>query len=225
MAMRSAARKARRPERRRRRIHDPKATRESLLAAAASLFASRGFDGVTVAEVARQAGTNKALISYHFGGKLQLYRTILRETFAELLSRVEPLRADARPPDQVLREFIAIVGDTADSRRPHLSRMMLREVIAGGPHLDHEVLAYPMRAFSVVREIIERGVRERVFRPVDPILTHLSLVGSLVFFFATADFRRRMAAETPIPFATTPPDAYVRHIQELIARGLAVDSA
>jgi hypothetical protein len=87
------------------------------------------------------------------------------------------------------------------------------------------VLIYPMRAFSVVREIIERGVRERVFRPVDPILTHLSLVGSLVFFFATADFRRRMAAEAPIPLSATSPEAYVRHIQELIARGLTVDKA
>jgi TetR/AcrR family transcriptional regulator len=217
----TAARRARRSEKRRRRIHDPKATRESLLTAAAMLFAARGFDGVTVAEVARQAGANKALISYHFGGKLQLYRTIVREMFAELLSRVAPLRTDARPPDQVLREFIAIVGDTADSR-PHLSRMMLREVIAGGPHLDQEILVYPMRAFAVVREIIERGVREGEFRPVDPVLTHLSLVGSLVFFFATADFRRRMATETPIAIDTARPELYIRHLQELIARGLAV---
>jgi AcrR family transcriptional regulator len=195
------------------------------LTAAASLFAARGFDGVTVAEVARQAGANKALISYHFGGKLQLYRTILRETFEELLSRVEPLRTDARPPDQVLREFIARVGDTADRRRPHLSRMMLREVIAGGPHLDQQILVYPMRAFAVVREIIERGVRERVFRPVDPVLTHLSLVGSLVFFFATADFRRRMASEAPSVIGMAKPDRYIRHLQELIARGLAVSES
>lgn len=222
MPIRSVARRTRRPQRPRRRVHDPRATRASLLTAAASLFAARGFDGVTVAEVARQAGTNKALISYHFGGKLGLYRTVLRETFDELLRRVEPLRTDARPPDQALREFVAIVGDTADSRSPHLSRMMLREVIAGGPHLDQEILVYPMRVFAVVREIIERGVRERIFRPVDPVLTHLSLVGSLVFFFATADFRRRMASGAPRAIDTAKPERYVEHLQELIARGLAV---
>ena len=225
MKRKAAMRTVRRRRGRPRRAHDSRATRKSLLDAAAALFAARGFDGVSVAEVARLAGANKALINYHFGGKLQLYRTIVREMFAELLGRLEPLRADPRPPDQLLRKLIAIVGDSANRRRPQLSRMMLREVIAGGPHLDQEVLVYPMRAFSVVREIIERGVRERVFRPVDPIMTHLSLLGSLVFFFATADFRRRMAAEAAIPFATTPPDAYVRHIQELIARGLAVDDA
>jgi len=78
-----------------------------------------------------------------------------------------------------------------------------------------------MRAFSVVREIISRGVREGVFRPVDPVLTHLSLVGSLVFFFATADFRRRMAAEAPVAVVPPTADAFVRHIQQLMARGLA----
>jgi len=220
---RKPARIRRRPGRRTHYGHDSGATREALLNAASRLFASRGFDAVTVAEVAQEAGVNKALINYHFGGKLKLYRTIVRDMFAELLDRVEPLRHDTRPPDELLREFIAIVGDTAHSRRPHLSRMMLREVIAGGPHLDHEVLAYPMRAFAVVREIIARGVRERVFRPVDPILTHLSLVGGLVFFFATADFRRRMAADSPIPIDAPNADAYVRHIQDLIARGLALD--
>src|SRR5262249_25002127 len=224
MTRATAAQVRKREAKRPRRSHDSKATRKSLLNAAATLFAARGFDGVTVAEVARQARANKALINYHFGGKLQLYRTIVREMFAELLGRVEPLRADARPPDQVLREFIAIVGDTAHRRRPHLSRMMLREVIAGGQHLDHEVLAYPMRAFSVVREIIERGVREHVFRPVDAVLTHLSLVGSLVFFFATVDFRRRMATEA-IGIDTARPDRFIRHLQELIARGLAVSRA
>jgi TetR/AcrR family transcriptional regulator len=223
MTRNATPRTARRAGRRPRRSHDSRATRKSLLSAAAKLFAARGFDGASVAEIAQQAGANKALINYHFGGKLQLYRTILREMFVELLERVEPLRADPRPPDQVLREFIAIVGDTANRRRAHLSKMMLREVIAGGPHLDHEVLIYPMRVFAVVREIIERGVRERVFRPVDPIMTHLSLVGSLVFFFASARFRERVLAARLPRIEPPTPAAYVKHVQDLIAHGLAAE--
>ena len=89
---RKAVSTVRRARGRPRRAHDSRATRKSLLNAAAALFAARGFDGVSVAEVARLAGANKALINYHFGGKLQLYRTIVREMFAELLSRLEPMR-------------------------------------------------------------------------------------------------------------------------------------
>jgi AcrR family transcriptional regulator len=225
MARRAAPRMGKRASKRLSRSRDSEATREALLNAATELFAARGFDAVTVAEVARRAGVNQALINYHFGGKLKFYQAIVRDMFADFVARVEPLRQDARPPGEVLREFAAIVGDMATGQRPHFPAMMLREVIAGGPHLDQEILAYPMRAFAVVREIIARGVRERVFRPVDPILTHLSIVGSLTFFFATAEFRRRMAAEAPILIGPPAAQAYVRHIQELIARGLAVDRA
>src|SRR5215831_4871619 len=59
-----------------RRPRDAAATREALLAAGTELFAERGYDGVPVWSIARAAGVNKAMISYHFGGKLNLYQTI-----------------------------------------------------------------------------------------------------------------------------------------------------
>src|SRR5262249_61034677 len=105
MPRKPAPRVSKRPRRRPQYGHDAAATREALLNAASKLFASRGFDAVTVAEVAQDAGVNKALINYHFGGKLQLYRTIVRDMFAELLARVEPLREDPLAPDELLREF------------------------------------------------------------------------------------------------------------------------
>ncbi|MCP4657706.1 MAG: helix-turn-helix transcriptional regulator, partial [bacterium] len=49
--------------------YDAAATREALLEAATELFAERGFDGAKVEAIARRAGVNKAMISYHFGGK------------------------------------------------------------------------------------------------------------------------------------------------------------
>jgi hypothetical protein len=64
---------------------------------------------------------------------------------------------------------------------------------------------------------VERGVREGAFRPVDPLLTHLSLVGSLVFFFATSGFRQRVIPDRRPPDGAT----YVKHLQDLIIEGLA----
>jgi hypothetical protein len=69
--------------------------------------------------------------------------------------------------------------------------------------------------------VVARGVREGDFRPVDPVATHLSLVGGLVFFFATRRFRERvLALRRPLVKA---PDAagYVEHMQDLLAYGLA----
>jgi hypothetical protein len=101
--------------------------------------------------------------------------------------------------------------------------MMLREVLAGGTHLAPEVVPYLVRVLGAVRRIVEHGVRDGTLRPVNPVFTHLSLVGSLLFFFATPAFRERLATTTDAPFRTPPASEYVRHVQELVARGVAAD--
>ena len=195
-------------------------TRESLLAAGADLFAERGYEGAPVWAIAEKAGVNKAMISYHFGGKRNLYLAIVEATFADIVSQVERLAVSRAPAPEVLRALIAVVGDVASRRHPHFCRIMLRELLAGGPHLDPKTVAMPLRVLAAVKRVVERGVREGAFRPVDPLLTHLSLVGSLVFFFGTARFRERvLSGQRRIGLPTA--DAYVKHIQDLATHGLA----
>jgi len=61
---------------RRTRRRDAAATRDALLAAGTELFAERGYDGVPVWAIAKEAGVNKAMINYHFGGKRKLRRQL-----------------------------------------------------------------------------------------------------------------------------------------------------
>jgi TetR/AcrR family transcriptional regulator len=216
-----SSRRAKRP--RPGQSRDAQTTRDRLLAAATQLFAARGFDGVSVAQIAQRAGVTKALINYHFGGKHKLYLTIMTSTFAEIVERVEQLAGSDRPAPEQLQAFVALVGEMA-AGRPHFPAMMLREVLAGGAHLATEIVPYLMRVLGGVRRIVEHGVRDGTLRPVDPVFTHLSLVGSLLFFFATAPFRERLAGATDPPLRPRPAAEYVRHVQELITRGLAVDA-
>jgi TetR/AcrR family transcriptional regulator len=210
---------------RRDRRRDAAATREALLAAGAELFAERGYDGVPVWTIAAKAGVNKAMISYHFGGKRKLYRAIVDVTFSEIVSRVESLADAPRPAPDLLRELVANVADLATKRHPHFCTMMLREVLAGGKHLEPAAVAQPGRILAAVERIVERGVREGTLRRVDPLLTHLGLVGSLVFFFATARFRERVLAGGGLGVKPPSAAAYVRHIQDLITHGLMAHGA
>jgi TetR/AcrR family transcriptional regulator len=211
---RAATRRAGRPRR-------PAGTRAALLAAATELFAAHGFDGVSVSDIAEKAGVNRAMISYHFGGKRDLYATILAATFQEIVADVERIAGSAGPAPQVLRAIVAAIGDAATHRHPHFCTMMLREVLTGGQHMQTAVLAQPARVLAAVQRVVERGVREGAFRPVDPLLTHLSLVGSLVFFFATTGFRQRVIPDRRSPDGAT----YVKHLQDLIIEGLATRDA
>jgi AcrR family transcriptional regulator len=162
------------------------------------------------------------MINYHFGGKRKLYLAIVTAAFQDIVARAERLTETDRPAPDLLRELIALVAETATQRNPHFPAMMLREVLAGGKHLGADTIAYPLRVADVVRHIVERGVREGSFRPVNPLLTHLTLVGSLLFFFATAPLRARLTAEGHLRGQAPDGAAYVKHIQELIIHGLAV---
>jgi TetR/AcrR family transcriptional regulator len=210
---------------RRGRRRDAAGTREALLAAGTGLFAERGYEGVPVWTIAQKAGVNKAMINYHFGGKRKLYLAIVSATFAEIVSSVERLADSSRPAPEVLREMVAVVGELVTRRHPHFCAMMLREVLAGGKHLEPELIDKPARMLAAVQRIVARGVRDGTFRPVDPLLTHLSLVGSLVFFFATARFRERVLAERRLGMKPPAAAAYVKHIQDLLTHGLAAPDA
>lgn len=197
---------------------DPEATRRALVEAGGELFAERGYDGVATEEVAVRAGVNKALISYHFRGKRGLYVAVLESTFAEIAARLEAQDARAKDAGQALRGLIEAF-ERMTHEHPGFPTLFLREVLASG--IEPAVAPYLVRIVGVTRRLAERGLREGLFRKVDPLLLHFALFGSLVFFFATEPARRKAAAEGRVPFPMPEPAAFVRHLEELTVRGLA----
>ena len=202
------------------RTRDARATRQALTEAATELFAAHGFAGTNVDRIARRARVNKAMINYHFGGKRGLYVAILLAKMSELAGRLQALLEPARPADDQLQDCIRVFSSVL-SARPAIARIMIREVAAGGPNLDADVLPHFLKIFSVVRGIVERGIEQGVFRPASPFLTHLTLVGGLVFFFVTEPMRQRLHRAGQLPAALPSTEEFVRHFQDLMASGLA----
>lgn len=83
--------------------------RSQLIAAATPLFAVKGLAGVNVREIARAAGVNASLISYHFGGKEGLYAAVIREQFAGL-GRIAELADSAMPSDKKFASYLLECG-------------------------------------------------------------------------------------------------------------------
>lgn len=57
-------------------------TREQLLEAALQIFRNKGYTATTLDDIARQAGTTRGAIYWHFGGKAELFNTMVREQYA-----------------------------------------------------------------------------------------------------------------------------------------------
>ena len=62
----------------------PEQSRVRIVVAAESVFAERGFAGGTLREVAARAGVPLSLITYHFSGKLGLYRAVFEARLPEI---------------------------------------------------------------------------------------------------------------------------------------------
>ncbi len=115
-------------------------TRGQLLDAGLTLFSEYGYDSVTTRQLASEAGVNIAAIAYHFGGKRELYRAVLRQ----LVEDTEPLLG---PVAQRMAEGIAAAG--AD--RPALARVVVGLVHGfTGTFLEGDFMA--CRAPMVMRE-------------------------------------------------------------------------
>ena len=91
---------------------EPSSTRDLLLDAAARLFAERGVDNVSTAEIVRAADQrNTSAVHYHFGNRDEVLREVLARHVPELAERRSILleHARARPARDTRSAAEAIV--------------------------------------------------------------------------------------------------------------------
>ena len=87
------------------RTRDAEATQAQIVAAAAGIFAEKGFADTSVSEIAAAAGVTKSLIHHHFGSKQGLWDAIKDRHFSEYF-QAQSVMLD-RPPDvQLLRDSV-----------------------------------------------------------------------------------------------------------------------
>ncbi|MCE5247097.1 MAG: TetR/AcrR family transcriptional regulator [Candidatus Polarisedimenticolia bacterium] len=203
---------------------NPEKTQELLRAAASRLFAERGFDGATADDIAAAAGVNKAMINYHFGGKEGLYTAILADVLATAKARMAPLHDPATPAGEKLAYFLRGFAEL-QNERPDFARMMLHEILSGGRFLDKTLFPRFLAVFGEVRAVLEQGEREGTFRKTHPLVTHLSLIGAMLFFFGSRDFRARVFDQLDMPVTSPTNEEFVAHMQRLALHGLAPAAA
>jgi AcrR family transcriptional regulator len=104
------------------------ATRERIVAAALEAFAEKGFRGASTRDIARRAGTNQGLITYHFRSKDELWRAaadrIIGMLQESLTARLASLADE--PPRERSREAIRAYVRFA-AAHPELFRLMVDE--------------------------------------------------------------------------------------------------
>jgi AcrR family transcriptional regulator len=150
-----------------------------LIAAAAALFAAKGFNGTTTREIARAAGVSEALVFKHFPTKRALYAAILAEKVSvdELLEAVEE---SAKKRDD-RRVFMLIAGfRIRPGVDPTLLRLLLFSALEGHELSDIFFAKHHKVFYDHLATYIQLRIDEGAFRDVDPLLAARAFIGIVV---------------------------------------------
>lgn len=161
-------------------------TRERILAAAAELFARRGFASASLQDVADQLGITKAALYYHFESKDDILLTVLRPYFDAAEEFLNRHSAD-QDPHLLLTEYLdlllefrtaldVIAFDRSVLNHPevgeisHGQTVRLRRLLIGNaPTMEREIAASAAlgavrAATALARNSNEPDVRNSVLR-------------------------------------------------------------
>lgn len=180
-------------------------TREKLLAAALEQFGEHGYAGASIREIARATGANVALVSYHFGGKEQLYRELLRHVvegrMQNALAQVNTSALPAPSPDEaramlkaLFRRFIENTLGRDDILLA--ARLIIREQTRPTAGFDvvfnsgMETLHKTVTRLLAIASGRKPGTRDSIIR------AHMLLGQIFSFVFANATICRRLGKTT-----------------------------
>lgn len=115
-----------------RKRRNPEATREEILAAARTVLASDGPDGLSLSRVAQLAGVNRGTAYQHFETREELIKATVAWV-SESLSHTVFGQPDAQgnPPDPGRRPVYQVITDMVDFaiENPELGRIWLFEIL------------------------------------------------------------------------------------------------
>jgi len=135
---------------------------ERLQKAALELFASRGFDETTVADVAAAAGLTERTFYRYFADKREVLfpgHDFFQNTF---LAALDTAPKDARPFDQVMTAVASVCGTFGpftEERRPW-SRLRQVVIVAHPELLERELLKMSALAGALAGALRARGVTD-----------------------------------------------------------------
>lgn len=161
--------------------YNTKARYYAILQAAEALFAKKGYQAVSIGEIARTAGVAKGLINYHFGGKEKLLVHVLGKGTTTLFAQLDSVTQAQETSRNKIRAAIEIYLSVA-SAGPALTRMAMMAVFeaAYSDSIRKLWLDFMDRNLGRFAELVDEGISRGEFKPVDSRLV-TQLVMAMAF--------------------------------------------
>ena len=193
-------------------------TRQTVLDAAESLFAERGYQGTSLNDVGSEAGVSRGTPGYFFGSKARLYQAVIDRCFDHVRQAIrsgkERALASGKDAETVLAGAVSEYFDFM-TEHPKFVRLMEWEALSGGTQLQQ---APPL--VEVVREALEAMSAELEVGPSHREATAQLLLSIIsLCWFPLVHSRTLLLALGLDPADPGFAESRKRHVVELVVQG------
>jgi AcrR family transcriptional regulator len=158
------------------RSQDYDSIKQSIIDSAANLFATKGFGGTSISEIAEAAGLSKAGVYHYFDSKSEILRAMLTEHLEEVTEIVDTALNTSEPPRSKFITFTRLMIENYTRPASRNQHIVLMSDMDSLPAKDREFVITTER--RVVRAI------ERLLQSIHPKLEqHHDLARPLTMLF------------------------------------------
>ena len=158
---------------------------QRIVAVASELFATRGFDGTSMRDVAEACEISKSLLYHHFANKEDLYRLVLESVYTEIREQEKRLDLSNLDPEQAMCRLIEFSFDYLARNRDFVA-LLTDENLHKGRRLKQVANLQPLHSplIEMLGQVLTRGTEAGLFRPgLDPMQVYISIAGLGFFYF------------------------------------------
>ncbi|MDO9140171.1 MAG: CerR family C-terminal domain-containing protein [Methylobacter sp.] len=199
----------------------PLKTRQRLLVTASRVFAEKGYQDATIAEICEQAETNIASVNYHFGDKENLYLEAWRHAFQEDL-RNHPsdggIDADASAEVRLagrIHSLITRISDPNSSFFAIVHKEMARQTSLLEKIMAQEINPERQALIAIIKELLGHNATDKQIQ-----FCHASIIGQCFHLLKVKNMK--LSCETRrYMMDLNDANAFAEHIVQFSLAGIA----
>lgn len=142
------------------------ATRDAILQVARRLFVRQGYTATSVRQIAEEVGIGKATVYHHFPDKQAIILALLKNVTDRQMTIIESLNAEADPRRRI--ELAVTTGTRSLLEDMDVIQIVRRELPDGHTQMQTTFLVFLKDFRRLLGDTIRQGIKQGVFRPIDP---------------------------------------------------------
>ncbi len=136
--------------------------RQKLLENAGKLISRKGYDNVSLEEIASKMKLKKTTLYYYFKGKHDILFNIQMQTLNICINIIQKLMQTDMPPSEKLAEVVR--GTIKTATRNYFMGCVSLPVSVFPKKMRERIISERRRYYEAFKEIIQQGIEEGVFK-------------------------------------------------------------